>query len=78
MARFFFDLRGGDDEFIDEEGLEFPDLAEATKGAKAAANDLVREADRIGVPKASDQRYEVFDERRQLVAVVPVGPFVIH
>jgi hypothetical protein len=78
MPRFFFDLRGGDTELIDDEGLEFSNLTEATKGAAAAAEDFVREADHAGIPEASDRRYELYDENRQLVAMVPVGPFMFH
>jgi hypothetical protein len=78
MPRFFFDHVGSNEEFVDAEGLEFRDLTEATKGAQAAADDLLREACRTGVPEPWGSRYEIYDERRQLVAIVPVGPFPLH
>ena len=48
MPRFYFDLRGGSEEFHDEEGLEFPSLDDATEGAFDAARDLISEAKRAG------------------------------
>ncbi len=68
MPRFFFDLVAGEDEFRDEEGLEFSDASEATIGAQAAAEDLRREAAQLGVTQSPHTRYEIYDDSRVLVA----------
>ena len=78
MPRFYFDVRGGSEEFHDEEGLEFPSLDDATEGAFDAARDLISEAKRAGGELELDMRYEIYDERRQLVVVVPFGALTYH
>ena len=78
MPRFYFDLRGGSEEFHDEEGLEFPSLDDATEGAFDAARDLISEAKRAGGELELDMRYEIYDECRQLVVVVPFGALTFH
>ena len=78
MPRFYFDLVGCDDEFRDEEGLVFADAREAKRNAEVAAEDLVKEARRFGIAQSPHTRYEVYNDRRELVAMVPVGPFVLY
>ena len=78
MPRFYFELRGGSEELGDDDGLEFPSLDAATEGALDAARDLVSETKRAGLDPNLDMRYEIFDERRRLVAVVPFGALTFH
>ena len=78
MPRFYFELRGGSEELGDDDGLDFPSLDAATEGALGAARDLIYETKFAGREPNLDMRYEIYDERRQLVAVVPFGALTFN
>ena len=43
MPRFFFDVKDDDGDFIDEVGLELPDMKAAIREARRALADMVRD-----------------------------------
>lgn len=44
MPRYFFDVNDGDGAFVDEIGVELPDMASAVREARKALADMVRDA----------------------------------
>lgn len=44
MPRYYFDVRDDDGAFIDEVGVELPDMAAAIQEARRALADMVRDA----------------------------------
>lgn len=44
MPRYYFDVRDDDGAFIDEVGIELPDMAAAIQEARRALADMVRDA----------------------------------
>ena len=61
MPRFFFHLCSRSGELIrDEEGLELPDLATATREAARAVNRLARDAE-LGGDDYNGWRFEIIE-----------------
>ena len=44
MARYFFDIHDGEGTFVDEVGVELPDMKSAIREARRALADMVRDA----------------------------------
>lgn len=44
MPRYYFDVRDGDGSFVDDVGVELPDMHTAVKEARKAIADMVRDA----------------------------------
>ena len=44
MPRFFFDVNDGEDIFIDNAGIELPDMDAAIREARRALADMIRDA----------------------------------
>ncbi|HEY8577972.1 MAG TPA: hypothetical protein VIL88_16720 [Devosia sp.] len=44
MPRYYFDVRDGDGAFIDEVGVDLPNMDSAVKEARKALADMVRDA----------------------------------
>jgi hypothetical protein len=53
MTRFYFDIREGDDVFLDEEGLELTSLQKVQEGAALSLADMARDAVRGQFDRAS-------------------------
>jgi hypothetical protein len=73
MARYFFNVRDGDELLLDDgEGEEHANLDEVRKAAIEGARDILSEAAASG--KAARARHiEVVDESGKAVLTVPVG-----
>lgn len=75
MPRYVFELTatdGGDDKSAYT--LEFPDILAARREAQRAAFAWIEYAESNGVPIELHQRFNIFDENTELVAVVPFFP----
>jgi cobalamin biosynthesis protein CbiD len=44
MPRYYFDVRDGDGTFVDDSGMELPDMQLAIREARRALADMVRDA----------------------------------
>ena len=44
MPRYFFDVHDGDGTFIDDVGVELPDMDSAVRDARKTLGDMVRDA----------------------------------
>ncbi len=44
MPRFYFDVRDGDDLFVDNEGMDLADMDSATVEARQALADMMRDS----------------------------------
>lgn len=44
MPRYFFDIRDGQDLFIDDDGMELPDIDTAIAEARRALADMMRDS----------------------------------
>lgn len=69
MPRYYLNLFN-DVDTIDEEGADFPDLAEARKGAVDAARALIAEHVTKGQPIDLGDRIEVADAAGEVLAVI--------
>lgn len=47
MARYYFDIRDGEDVYVDKEGMELPDMEAAIAEARRALADMVRDSLRV-------------------------------
>ena len=57
MPRFFFHIRDGDRLLIDEDGLEFDDVAGARAAAVQGASDMLKDAKLAG----QDIRHQIIE-----------------
>jgi hypothetical protein len=44
MPRYYFDVRDGDDMFVDDDGMDLPDMDTAIGEARRALADMVRDS----------------------------------
>jgi len=70
MTRYFFHLRDGTEELLDDEGIEYPTLAAMRKAAVVAARDLMSGDVARGV---IDFRFRIDaeDDRGEIVYTLP-------
>jgi hypothetical protein len=73
MAKFFFDIREGQRFIVDEEGLEFPDVAAAEYEAATAAAEIGRDL----LPKG-DLRSVMVEVRNQHGQRVATATATLH
>jgi hypothetical protein len=70
MARYYFNVRRGNDLISDPEGLEFGAVDDAREEAKQAARDIL--ADRVKHGElVDDGEFEIIDERGVKILTVP-------
>ena len=70
MARYYFNLREGDELIADDEGLELPAIESARNEAIRGLADLTRDA--ICNSARGDLAIEVVDDERKLLFVARV------
>ena len=71
MGRFYFHLKAGDELVPDEEGIELPDVAAATREALLTARELLANAikgGKVEVPEA----LVIADETGRTLGVLPL------
>jgi hypothetical protein len=69
--QYFFHIRAGAARILDEEGLEFPDIAAARAEMRASAVDLATAALRAGV--GVDERIlELEDDSGHIIETFPI------
>jgi hypothetical protein len=70
MARYYFNVRRGNDLISDPEGIEFGAVDDAREEAKQAARDIL--ADRVKHGElVDDGEFEIIDERGVKILTVP-------
>jgi hypothetical protein len=71
MGRFYFHVKEGNELVPDEDGIELPDIATATREALLAARELLAEAIRLGKPTAPESII-VADRSGRTLHVLPL------
>ena len=78
MSLFYFNLRGGVEEYDDEEGFDFADLQAAYRCAQITARNVIDEASAQGQFLNLGQRYEIYNSNRELVAVLLFRSVIVY
>ena len=78
MSLFYFNLRGGLEEYDDEEGADFADLQAAYRCAQTTARNVIDEASAQGEFVDLGQRYEIYNSNRELVAVLLFRSLIVY
>jgi hypothetical protein len=78
MSLFYFNLRGGIEEYDDDEGCNFSDLEAAYRCAQTIARNVIDEATAQGEFVDLGQRYEIYNSNRELVAVLLFRSLIMY
>ena len=70
MARYYFDLRDGDELAVDDEGFELPDLEAVQREAVRSLGDLTRDAAGESICDLADMAIEVRDDDGPVMQVM--------
>jgi hypothetical protein len=70
MGRFYFHLKEGNELIPDEDGIELPDVAAATREALLTARELLADAIKAGRPKVPEALM-IADEAGRTVEILP-------
>jgi hypothetical protein len=71
MAQYYFHIRAGIDRIVDDEGMDFGDVADAHAEMRASAADLAAAAIRSGLG-VDTRSLELEDEDGRILDIMPI------